>query len=138
MLAVRCSGTPSCMTPRRLSDCLIWSYEQICVAESTIPRTVGRRIKRSLTHGDDGKEIAEEQAFVGAQAARVSHETRKVLRLAAWDLRERHRAGMEDRGKEVRRAEEAQKSAVRAMEFFKGVSGRTTMVREEAGLMLIA
>ncbi len=40
VLATKCKGTPSCMTPRFFSDCLIWSYEHIWVAERTIPRMV--------------------------------------------------------------------------------------------------
>jgi mitofusin len=44
--------------------------------------------------------------FVEAHSARVSKETRKALRLASWDLSERFRVAMEERGKEVKMVEE--------------------------------
>ncbi len=50
---------------------------------NSIPRTVGRRVKASvLAHGDE-----RDVHFVDAHAERVSRETRKVLRLASWDLK---------------------------------------------------
>ncbi|KAI0312821.1 transmembrane GTPase fzo1 [Amylostereum chailletii] len=105
---------------------------------NTIPRTVGRRIRRSLTKAGDGRDINEESSFVGAQATRVSRETRKVLRLASWDLKERFRGAMEESGKEVQGAEEMERKAERAVEWFKEVRARTTGVREEAGLVRLA
>ncbi|KAH9066132.1 hypothetical protein EDB83DRAFT_2675051 [Lactarius deliciosus] len=61
---------------------------------NSVPRTIGRRIHYSLVSPAGGPGPKEE-LFVDAHAARVSRETRKVLRLASWDLKERfpHRDG---------------------------------------------
>lgn len=97
---------------------------------SSIPRTVGRRVRASVTRKDgvDGG------VFVDAHAVRVSKETRKVLRLASWDLRERFRGAMEERSKEVKGAEEMEKKALRAKEWFGDVGHRTGEIRVGAGL----
>ncbi|KAJ7634152.1 hypothetical protein DFH06DRAFT_1221237 [Mycena polygramma] len=81
---------------------------------SSIPRTVGRRIK--------------------ATPVRIGRETRKVLRLASWDLRERFRGAMEERGKEVKIAEEGEKRALKAQEWFGSVGERVGEVRGKARL----
>lgn len=100
---------------------------------STIPRTVGRRIRTSLVKGEEG--ASEDELFVNVHVGRISRETRKVLRLASWDLRERFRAAMDERGKEVKGAEEMERKAQKAMDFFRGVEGKTGEVRERAGLV---
>ncbi|KAF5314909.1 hypothetical protein D9619_006948 [Psilocybe cf. subviscida] len=97
---------------------------------SSIPRTVGRRVKASVLARADERDVH----FVDAHALRVSRETRKVLRLASWDLRERFRGAMEDRSKEVKGAEEQEKKSLRAMEWFSGVTEKTASVRAEAKL----
>ena len=84
---------------------------------SSIPRTVGRRIQASLIK--ESEERVEDATFVDLQATRVGRETRKVLRLAAWDLRERFRNAMEESGREVKGAEELEKKAGKAVEFFR-------------------
>lgn len=99
---------------------------------STIPKTVGRRIRASLVKVEDG--ATEQELFVNAHAARVSRETRKVLRYASWDLRERFGSAMEDRGKEVQNAEALEKKAMKALEYFHGVERKTGAVRDDAGL----
>lgn len=73
--------------------------------------------------------------FVGAHAGRVSRETRKVLRLASWDLKERFRGAMEERGREVKNAEEMEKKAEKALGWFEEVGQRTGDVRDKAGLI---
>lgn len=100
---------------------------------STIPKTVGRRIQASLVR--ENEEHPDGILFVDAHAERVSRETRKVLRLASWDLRERFRAAMEDRSREVKGAEEMEARAVKAIEWFRGVEKRTAEVRETAELV---
>jgi len=92
----------------------------------TIPRNVGRRIKHSLS---DSADPSGRGQFVEMHAARVGKESRKVLRLASWDLRERFRVAMEERGKEVKTAEELEQNALRAIEFFGEMSVRTEGVR---------
>lgn len=92
----------------------------------TVPRNIGRRIKHSLT---DTADPSGNGQFVQAHEARVGKETRKVLRLASWDLRERFRVAMEERGKEVKVAEELERNALRAIEFFGQMTERTEAVR---------
>ena len=99
---------------------------------NSIPRTVGRRIRLSLIHPIEGE--SEETTYVNAHATRVSREARKVLRLASWDLRERFRAAMDERGKEVKGAEEMERRAARALEWFTDIGKRTANARSTAGL----
>ncbi|KAL0960906.1 hypothetical protein HGRIS_005915 [Hohenbuehelia grisea] len=91
---------------------------------STIPRTVGRRVRSAVMHGE-----RDEEKFVAVHAGRVSRETRKVLRLASWDLRERFRTALEERGREVKGAEEMERRARRAKEWFGEVVTRTVEAR---------
>ena len=104
---------------------------------SSVPRTVGRRIRHSLVNPVGGPGPKEEQ-FVDAHAARVARETRKVLRLASWDLKERFRVAMDERSREVRGAEETERRAVRAKEWFTEVGQRTAGIREQAGLVSLS
>ncbi|KAK0503835.1 transmembrane GTPase fzo1 [Armillaria luteobubalina] len=97
---------------------------------NSIPKTVGRRVKASVTRADG----EEEDTFIEIQAGRISREARKVLRLASWDLRGRFTGAMEERVKEVKVAEEMEKKASRAKEWFGDVSKRTADVRVLAGL----
>lgn len=98
---------------------------------ASIPRTVGRRIKASITRGDGTQQ---EVQFVDAHAERICRETRKVLRLASWDLRERFRGAMDERAKEVRGAEKLEKEALKAKGYFEGVANETLEIRERAQL----
>ncbi|KAG9315685.1 hypothetical protein JVU11DRAFT_3332 [Chiua virens] len=99
----------------------------------TIPKTIGRRIRASLVKVEDG--ATEQELFVNAHAGRVSRETRKVLRYASWDLRERFKSVMEDRGREVQNAEELEKKARKALNYFHDVERRTGVVRSDASLV---
>jgi mitofusin len=65
---------------------------------NTIPRNIGRRIKSSMTA--KATEDNEEVTFVDAQADRVSRETRKVLRLASLDMKERLSTDLYHRAKD--------------------------------------
>ncbi|KAJ7155566.1 P-loop containing nucleoside triphosphate hydrolase protein [Mycena crocata] len=96
---------------------------------SSIPRTVGRRIKASVEGADD-----DEKQWEAEHGVRIERETRKVLRLASWDLRERFRGAMEERGKEVRNAEADEKRALKAQEWFGSVGDRVGEVRGKARL----
>ena len=104
---------------------------------SSVPRTVGRRIRHSLVDPAGGPRPQEEQ-FVNAHAARVARETRKVLRLASWDLKERLRVAMDERSREVRVAEETERRASRAKEWFAEVGQRTAEIRDHAGLVSLS
>ena len=99
---------------------------------STIPKTIGRRIRASLVKVEDG--ATEQELFVNAHAGRVSRETRKVLRIASWDLQKRFRTTMESRGKEVQDAEALEKKARKALDYFLAVERKTGVVRDDAGL----
>jgi mitofusin len=99
---------------------------------NTIPRTVGRRIRSSLHHAAEGQ--SEELAFVHANAERVSRETRKVLRIVSWDLKERFRIAMDNRVKEVKTAEDIEMKAGKALEWFTDVVRRTSETRSAAAL----
>ena len=91
---------------------------------SSVPRTVGRRVRAEI----------DSAGWQAEQRERISRETRKVLRLAGWDLRERFRGAMEERGREVKGAEEAQHRAEKAIAWFADVEKRTVEVREIGGL----
>ncbi|VDB91823.1 unnamed protein product [Peniophora sp. CBMAI 1063] len=99
---------------------------------STIPRNIGRSIRRELVRTKDG-----EERWVDVNAARVSRESRKVLRLASWDLRARFKDAVEDKAKIVRGAEEERRRAERASAFFEGVARRAGCVREDAGIVAV-
>ncbi|TEB22772.1 transmembrane GTPase fzo1 [Coprinellus micaceus] len=94
---------------------------------SSIPRTVGRRVKASIVKGD-GSEVP--VSFVDAHATRVGKETRKVLRLAGWDLRGRFTKSMDDSTKEVKTAEEAESKAKKAGEWFGEIAEKAVGVKE--------
>jgi mitofusin 2 len=97
---------------------------------ASIPRTVGRRIKASIVTRSGEREVD----FIDAHAGRVSRETRKVLRLASWDLKERFRVAMEERSKEVKGAEEMEQRSLRAKEWFGNVAEKTAGIRETSKL----
>ncbi|KAF8226027.1 hypothetical protein L208DRAFT_1367695 [Tricholoma matsutake] len=100
---------------------------------SSIPRTVGRRVRASVVRRD-GDVVCEGETYVDVHAGRISRETRKVLRLASWDLKEKFRGAMEERSKEVKAAEEVVKRAGRAKEWFGYVGKRTEQVKVAAAL----
>jgi mitofusin len=98
---------------------------------TSIPRTVGRRVKASILSRD------REVNFVDAHAARVGRETRKVLRLASWELKGIYRGAMDERVREVTGAEQREKKALKAKEWFSDVDARTDKIRAEAELQNI-
>ncbi|KAH7919469.1 hypothetical protein BV22DRAFT_1022955 [Leucogyrophana mollusca] len=100
---------------------------------NSIPRTIGRRIRTSLTRVEDN--ASESELFVNAHPGRISRETRKVLRLGSWDLRERFRAAMDERSKEVSSAEEMARKAKKALDYFRGVEKKTSAIRDDAELV---
>jgi len=86
---------------------------------NSVPRTIGRRIKRSMTTGCEGEEL-----WVDMHAARIRRETRKVLRLASWDQKERFKSAMDGSRKTVCGAEEMERKTNRAVGWFKEVVER--------------
>ncbi|GJJ15497.1 hypothetical protein Clacol_009775 [Clathrus columnatus] len=98
----------------------------------TIPRSVGRRIRSSLIRPAEGE--SEDLMYVNAHSLRVARETRKVLRMASWDLKERFRVALDEHSKEANNAEELERKANSALEWFKDVQKRTSETRTSAGL----
>lgn len=98
----------------------------------SIPRNVGRHLRASLLAGaaDEG----DETPFHQAEAQRIGREVRKVMRLAAWDLRERFRGALESRTEIVRENEEAARRASGAIEWFAQVDSRVEAIRSQLGL----
>ncbi|KAF9068562.1 hypothetical protein BDP27DRAFT_1363982 [Rhodocollybia butyracea] len=98
---------------------------------NSIPKTVGRRVRASVLR-------EEEVSFVDAHALRISRETRKVLRLASWDLRARFNGALEARTQEVKAKEAMAKKATRAMEWFGEVGSKSEEVRVKGRLSVDA
>ena len=93
-------------------------------------------VVQQLTLKDDAERS--ESNFIDLHAARVSRETRKVLRLAGWDLTEQHTVALDQRMQEVKAAEERMKKADTAVVFFKETLKRTGEVREATQLAEVA
>ncbi|KAI0698458.1 hypothetical protein BC835DRAFT_1268952 [Cytidiella melzeri] len=98
----------------------------------SVPRNIGRRLRTTLMK--ENPERAE-GSFIDLHVHRVSFETRKVLRLAAYDVRERHANALEERNREVNAAQEMEKKATAAVEFFTNVHQKSGEVRESAQIM---
>lgn len=94
-----------------------------------LPRTVPRRVGANLA----ATLASERESFVGNQADRLSGETKRVLRAAAWNLRAAFTGAMDDRLEDVRRAEASQRKAEKAAKWFDEVGRRTEAIRIEAG-----
>ncbi|CAK9786826.1 hypothetical protein CC85DRAFT_288239 [Cutaneotrichosporon oleaginosum] len=102
----------------------------------TIPRNVGRNLRSQLLVTAGTSDAQDESPFFEAEAQRVGREVRKVMRLAAWDLRERFRIAMEARNEIVRQSEETAKQAARALEWFAEIEDRVDAIRDQLGLKL--
>ncbi|EIW66868.1 hypothetical protein TREMEDRAFT_45398 [Tremella mesenterica DSM 1558] len=97
----------------------------------SIPRNVGRHLQTTLTISSGVMDDSVNVPFVEAQAARVGKEVRKVMRLAAWELRERFKNAVDARGEVVRESEETEKRAVKALAWFTEVEKRVEVIRQE-------
>lgn len=116
---------------------------------NSVPRNIGRSIKSGLESGNllrtsTGSDAittlavstssrsvreGEEPSFTAVHSARVGRETRKVLRLASWDLQERFRVAIAQRRAEVEKQEAKQASANLAIEWFDKTTSRVTEIR---------
>ncbi|KAL0061805.1 mitofusin [Marasmius tenuissimus] len=99
---------------------------------NSIPKTIGRRVKAAVLQ--DG----EEASFIDSHSERISRETRKVLRLASWDLKGRFNGAMEERGQQVKLKETMAKTASAAKAYFNEVVKKTEEVRVNALLNEVA
>ncbi|OCF31372.1 mitofusin [Kwoniella heveanensis BCC8398] len=100
----------------------------------SIPRNVGRHLQATLSVSSGSQGDDASVSFSDAQAARVGKEVRKVMRLAAWDLRERFRAAVEARGEAVKASEQMERRAVKALKWFEEVEKKVETIREEVGV----
>ncbi|KAJ9475921.1 Mitofusin FZO1 [Pseudozyma hubeiensis] len=113
---------------------------------NSVPRNIGRSIKSGLESGtllrsntsdaltalapsSSSNSQDEEPSFTAVHSARVGRETRKVLRLASWDLQERFRTAIAQRRAEVEKQEAKQASANLAIEWFDQTTSRVTNIR---------
>lgn len=99
---------------------------------STIPKTIGRRIRSEVTKACGEKTNG---TFVELHAERISMEVKKVLGYASRDVYARFNAALQDRSREVQGAEESEKKAKKAVEWFTAVHTRTGEVRENVELV---
>lgn len=95
---------------------------------STVPRTIGRRIKRSLRENAASGNSGD---WVEVNAERVGRETRKVLKMASWDLKQRMNTTIDEKEKEVKIAEDIEKTSKRAKEWLEQAKERTGRVLEQ-------
>jgi mitofusin len=88
-----------------------------------IPRNIGRKLALSLSSSSSELLSSSSSSptqiitFPTAHSDRIAKETRKVLRLAGWDLRERFRAALEKAGNERREVEGVVERAEAALKF---------------------
>ncbi|GAA5866904.1 hypothetical protein JCM8547_003912 [Rhodosporidiobolus lusitaniae] len=88
-----------------------------------IPRNIGRKLQLSLSSSSSSSLLPSssspqlEITFATAHSDRIAKETRKVLRLAGWDLRERFRAALEKSSTEKKQVEGVVARAEAALRF---------------------
>ena len=95
----------------------------------SIPRNVGRSIQSTLLASSGQGGDAESTPFAEYHAQRLGKESRKVLRLIAFDTRERFNGAVNQRKDLVRESEKVEKAAREALEFFAGVETRVEEIR---------
>lgn len=116
---------------------------------NSVPRNIGRSIKSGLQSGallrststttsdaltslsPTSSNEGQEASFGAVHSARVGRETRKVLRLASWDLQERFRVAIAQRRAEVEKQEAKQASANLAIDWFDKTTSRVNGIRGE-------
>ncbi len=96
-----------------------------------VPRNIGRKLEAALSASSSqavsatGPSSAQPPVtFSSAHADRIGRETRKVLRLAGWDLRERFRAALEKSAAERRQVEATVAKCEGAMAFLSGFADK--------------
>ena len=91
-----------------------------------MPRNIGRKLRASLSDSTTApsSSAADSQqpptSFSTAHADRIARETRKVLRLAGWDLRERFRAALDQSEAERREVEASVAKSRGALTWLEG------------------
>lgn len=101
-----------------------------------VPRNIGRKLEAALSAspsqavsagGSSAGATQPPVSFSSAHADRIGRETRKVLRLAGWDLRERFRAALERSAAERRQVEATVAKCEGAMTFLSGFADRVEL-----------
>ncbi|KAK4700542.1 hypothetical protein P7C70_g5705, partial [Phenoliferia sp. Uapishka_3] len=82
-----------------------------------LPLNIGRKLEASLSSPTTDSLTAPPSSFSAAHSDRIARESRKVLRLAGWDLRERFRTALEKSANERKEVEETMKKAEGAIEW---------------------
>ncbi|GAA6063265.1 hypothetical protein JCM10212_004999 [Sporobolomyces blumeae] len=84
-----------------------------------IPRNIGRKLALSLSASPESlpSSASPPITFSSAHSDRIARETRKVLRLAGWDLRERFRAALDKSAAERKEVEGVVERAQGALKF---------------------
>jgi len=95
----------------------------------SVPRNVGRHLQSTLLISSGTPGDGEIVPFAEWQASRVGRETRKVMRLAGWDLRERFRSATDERGTVVKESERKEKVAIQALEHMKQFEQQADQIR---------
>ncbi|KIO26997.1 hypothetical protein M407DRAFT_23690 [Tulasnella calospora MUT 4182] len=109
----------------------------------TIPKSVGIHIKSSLTESElhqyhHTNLVTPQPGFAEGHALRIAKETRKVLRMATWESRSLYCRALDQRGAEVKSAEEEIVRAKTANTFFDSIEERTYAVREKVEVPMVA
>ncbi|KAH8919637.1 hypothetical protein BT69DRAFT_1352952, partial [Atractiella rhizophila] len=84
-----------------------------------IPRNIGKKLQASYLPASSSSHLlassTNEESFASAHSDRVSKETRKVLRMAGWDLREKFRSALEKSEEEKKELEASKNKAEHAL-----------------------
>ncbi|KAL7421210.1 mitofusin [Cryptotrichosporon argae] len=98
----------------------------------SVPRNIGRHLHAALaTETGEADTDSDAAPWPVAQADRIGREVRKVMRLAAWDLRERFSGAVEARAEAIREAEAGERKAAKAIAWFDAVGARVDGIREQ-------
>ncbi|GAA5842792.1 hypothetical protein JCM11251_001492 [Rhodosporidiobolus azoricus] len=97
-----------------------------------IPRNIGRKLQLSLSSPDNltsSSPSGPPVTFASAHSDRIAKETRKVIKLAGWDLRHRFKAALDRAANEKKEVERVVDLATEALEFLDKFQGKVE--REE-------
>lgn len=84
-----------------------------------IPHNIGRKLERELNELVASSPDAP-ISWVESEVERLTKETRKVVRLAGWDLRQRFRSALEEAGVETDGAKAEVQKAIEALAWLEG------------------
>lgn len=88
-----------------------------------IPQNIGRKLERELdllsnTSSPDSNKSS--TSWIESEVNRLTKETRKVVRLAGWDLKQRFKTALEEAGEETEGARNEIEKAVEAIGWLEG------------------